>query len=85
MRLNDTDRQVIRLLLKGSPDQATLATTLGVPRPYITKSIQRLRGEGLVELAADTDGRKRRPCLTVCSEVRKLEEAVKSLTLAVMA
>jgi predicted transcriptional regulator len=85
IKLNDTDRGIVRELLRGSPDQATLAAALAVPRPIIAKSLLRLKEAGLVELGTDTDGRKRRPCLTVCSEVRKLEEAVRSLAICVTA
>jgi DNA-binding MarR family transcriptional regulator len=79
MRLTDTDSKVIRELLKGSPDQATLANALAVPKPIVAKSLLRLRDAGLVELGTDEDGRKRRPCLTIFGAISRLESAVKDL------
>jgi len=85
MRLNSTDSNVIHELLHGSPTQSDLATALAVPKPIIEKSLQRLKGEGLVELTAGTDGRLKLPRLTIFGAISRLECAVKDLVGATLA
>jgi DNA-binding MarR family transcriptional regulator len=86
MTHHEIDRRVIRELLRRSPTQSDLATAIGATKQgTVTKSIQRLKGAGLIELTPGTDGRTKIPRLTVFAAVRKLEEQILSLALAVTA
>jgi DNA-binding IscR family transcriptional regulator len=83
MTLTATDRGIVRELLKGSSTQAQLAAAVGVPQPFVTKSLLRLQRAGLVEIPTGT--RNRPPKLALFSAVRRLEDSVRSLALAVTA